>query len=82
MYKYKNKSEVTQTITADGDIRPRVIKAGGELISSRPIENPNLEFIGEADAPDDAKIVAVADKTNVTTDAQPATPNTENEESN
>lgn len=69
MYKYQNVSEVTQTITADGDIRPRVVEAGKELVSDKPIENPNLKFLGE-DQPDN-KVVGTVEKNNVVTDAQP-----------
>lgn len=73
MYKYQNKSDVSQTITADGDIRPRIVEPGKSVLSSRPIENPNLAFVSEVDAPApaDPKVVAIANKEGITTDAKP-----------
>lgn len=47
MYKYQNVSETDQTITANGNINPRVVKAGETVTSDVPIENPNFQFIGE-----------------------------------
>jgi hypothetical protein len=47
MYKYQNVSKVQQTITANGNITPRVVEAGETLLSSVAIENPNFKYLGE-----------------------------------
>lgn len=49
MYKYTNVSNSVQTITASGDIRPRVVEPGGEMLTDLPIENPNFKFIGKSE---------------------------------
>lgn len=50
MYKYQNVSEVTQVITASGDINPREVAPGEFTISSIVIENPNFEYAGETES--------------------------------
>ena len=50
-YKYKNVSNRRLTITSGGNISPRIVNAGAEVVSSVPLENPNFKYIGEADAP-------------------------------
>ena len=47
MYKYQNVSETDQTITANGNINPRVVKSGETVTSDVPIENPNFKFVGD-----------------------------------
>lgn len=47
MYKYKNVSQGEQILTTSGEVRPRRVAAGGEVISSQVIENPNFEYVGE-----------------------------------
>lgn len=49
MYKYQNVSETEQSITADGNIKPRVVKAGETVISDVPIENPNFKYLGDSE---------------------------------
>lgn len=51
MYQYKNVSEVQQTITAEGDISPRIVEPGETTDSSVEIENPNFELVGSAEVP-------------------------------
>lgn len=48
MYKYQNISKSTQTVTASGNINPRVVKSGEECVSDVAIENPNFKYVGEA----------------------------------
>lgn len=50
MYKYQNISDVEQTITASGNITPRVVEAGGEFTSEIAIENPNFKYLGSTDS--------------------------------
>lgn len=45
MHKYKNVSDKQQSVIGVG-----VVEAGEELVSEHAIENPNLEYIGEAPA--------------------------------
>lgn len=49
MYKYQNVSETEQTITASGNISPRIVKSGETVISDVPLENPNFKYVGEVD---------------------------------
>jgi hypothetical protein len=51
MFKYQNVSKVDQTITASGNINPRIVKAGETVVADVAIENPNFKYVGEADAP-------------------------------
>jgi len=45
MYKYQNVSGVTQTITTDGDISPRIVHPGEYTESSVAIESPNFKYV-------------------------------------
>lgn len=45
MHQYKNISLQQQVLTAEGDINPRVVEPDGIVVSSVPIENPNLKYI-------------------------------------
>lgn len=79
MYRYQNVSDSTQTITASGDINPRVVNAGETCESSVPIENPNFKYIGEADA---ASVRATVTETspNAVTEAQQVNNQTQEEQ--
>lgn len=44
MYKYKNKSHQDQIVPGIGEV-----KAGGEIQSQSPIENPNFEYLGQTE---------------------------------
>lgn len=46
MYKYQNISKITQTITVSGNVTPRVVDAGGEVVVDFPLENPNFKYVG------------------------------------
>lgn len=46
MHKYQNVSKEDQTITANGNINPRIVKAGETVLSDVPIENPNFKYVG------------------------------------
>lgn len=50
MFKYQNVSKVDQTITGDGNIKPRIVKAGETVVSDKPLENPNFKYVGEEDS--------------------------------
>jgi hypothetical protein len=47
-YKYRNVSDSVLSITASGNINPRIVEPNGEVISDVAIENPNFEYVGEA----------------------------------
>lgn len=47
MYKYQNVSKESQVITANGNINPRIVKAGDTVLSNVAIENPNFKYLGE-----------------------------------
>lgn len=49
MFKYQNVSKQEQTITATGNIKPRVVKPDETVLSDIPIENPNFKYIGKED---------------------------------
>jgi hypothetical protein len=71
MHKYKNVSSSEQTLTGAGDVRPRVVQAGGEVLSSFPIENPNFTYIGEAEQQTSNGITGTqVQQPNAVTDAQ------------
>lgn len=57
MYKYQNVSDVVQTIVTTGEINPRIVEPGGEVISSVAIENPNFKYLGTASSDTSASIV-------------------------
>ena len=57
MYKYQNVSDQVQTIVTPGDISPRVVDPGAEVISSVAIENPNFKYVGTTDQSTSASIV-------------------------
>lgn len=50
MYRYQNVSEQTQSLTANGNINPRIVEADGIVISDVPIENVNFKYLGEEDS--------------------------------
>jgi hypothetical protein len=70
MYKYQNVSEIEQTIVADGNINPRIVKAGETVLSDVPIENPNFQFVGEEQDPNKVQGVITQDQPGAITEAQ------------
>ena len=71
MFKYQNVSKQEQTITANGNINPRVVKPDATVLSDVPIENPNFKYVGE----DSNSVNATVDQpqANAVTNAQPVT---------
>lgn len=57
MYKYKNVSGETLTLVAQGNVSPRTVEPGETVTSDVVLENPNLEYVGDAEAPASAGIV-------------------------
>ena len=64
MYKYQNVSKNVQTLTSDGDISPRVVEPGSEVLSSVPLENPNFKYVGEEKAQEEQPDQAQTNQTN------------------
>jgi len=69
MYKYQNISEVEQTITASGNITPRIVEAGGQFTSDIAIENPNFKYLGSSESAS-VQGVVVGEQVNAVVEAQ------------
>lgn len=77
MYKYQNVSEETQSITRNGNITPRIVKAGATVLTDVPIENPNFKYLGEEQT-GTANINAITvTQENAVTQAEPINTNKE-----
>ena len=50
MYKYQNVSPDEQVIVSEGDVQPRRVAPGGEVVSSIPLENPNLKLVSDGES--------------------------------
>lgn len=57
MYKYKNVSASSLTLVAQGKLSSHIVEPGETVTSDVVLENPNLEYVGEAEAPASAGIV-------------------------
>lgn len=67
-HKYKNESGKDQTLIGVG-----IVKADGEVVVERPIENPNFKYVGEVETNKTANSVVgtEAPQPNAVTEASP-----------
>jgi hypothetical protein len=71
MYMYKNVSGNSLTIIAQGHLSTHNLAPGDTVTSDVPLENPNLEYQGEAQTSDSAGIVGTQQRQpGAITDAQ------------
>lgn len=71
MYKYKNVSASNLTLVAQGHLSTYNVAPGDTVTSDIVLENPNLEYVGEAESPASNGIVGTQERQpGAITDAQ------------